>query len=63
MRFSDGVLDVIGNREDPAATDGGLYAPTQRAPETLHRRPSGAAITPEFRGARRPLVPALAQQR
>jgi hypothetical protein len=28
----------------PAATRRGLRAPTRRAPETLHRRPSGAAI-------------------
>jgi len=28
----------------------------------LHRRPSGAEIPLEFRGARRPSVPALAQQ-
>jgi hypothetical protein len=46
----------------PAATDGGLRAPTRRAPETLHRRPSSAAIPPEFHSARRPSVLALAQQ-
>eukprot|EP00740_Mantoniella_antarctica_P001687 CAMPEP_0181353136 /NCGR_PEP_ID=MMETSP1106-20121128/2677_1 /TAXON_ID=81844 /ORGANISM="Mantoniella antarctica, Strain SL-175" /LENGTH=118 /DNA_ID=CAMNT_0023465733 /DNA_START=443 /DNA_END=799 /DNA_ORIENTATION=- len=34
----------------------GNLRPTRRAPETLHRRPSAAAIPPEFRGARTPSV-------
>ena len=42
--------------------DGGPCAPMRCAPETLHRRPSGAAIPQELRGAGRPSVPALAQQ-
>jgi hypothetical protein len=33
-----------------------------RAHETLNRRPSGAVISPELHSARRPSVPALAQQ-
>jgi hypothetical protein len=43
----------------PAATGRGLPLRTK---ETLHRRPYDGTIPPELRGARRPSVPALAQQ-
>ena len=42
--------------------DRGFRALMRRAPETLHRRPSGAGIPLESCCARRPSVPALAQQ-
>jgi hypothetical protein len=35
----------------PAVTDVGLCAQTQRAPETLHPRPSGATISQQSRFA------------
>jgi len=66
MRVFDQYMNKILDGLPCCNGTGAFRAPTRRArwraPKTLQRRPSGAAIPPKFRGARRPSLPALAQQ-